>query len=282
MSFEFLAPSGRARRTRTSRACRTGAHGRCRACPCRRRRPRAGSRWRSPRSAAAARWRRGSRRGERCERHLRGPGQIQIVVREPVELLFGVGQHARADQRALAHEHRRDHGLEVLLEQLRQRVLDERELEQHDPTAQIGKARSRQGSAALHVDHRSGQLEVVTPGAAGLAHLPASTVSARGASCGGHVRQPEQQLVEIAADARLDFGQLASRARRAPPSAHAPRCFRRSPPALARAVLLGAQVLELHGQAAPAARRARARGRSHRRPHRRDARARCVWRRVRF
>ena len=44
----------RARRTRTSRPCRTGARGRCPGCPCRTSRPRGGSRARSPRSAAAA------------------------------------------------------------------------------------------------------------------------------------------------------------------------------------------------------------------------------------
>ena len=43
-----------ARRTRTSRPCRTGGPERFRGCPCRRRRPRGGSRSRSPRSAAAA------------------------------------------------------------------------------------------------------------------------------------------------------------------------------------------------------------------------------------
>ena len=45
----------RARRTRTSRPCRTGGRGRSRACPCRRRRPRGESRSRSRRSGAAAR-----------------------------------------------------------------------------------------------------------------------------------------------------------------------------------------------------------------------------------
>ena len=48
-------------RTRTSRPCRTGACGRCRACPGPRRRPRGGSTTRRRRSAAAASPRRGSR-----------------------------------------------------------------------------------------------------------------------------------------------------------------------------------------------------------------------------
>ena len=51
----------RARRTRTSRPCRTGARGTARACRARPRPPRAGSRARSRRSAAAAARRRGSR-----------------------------------------------------------------------------------------------------------------------------------------------------------------------------------------------------------------------------
>ena len=65
------SPTRRARRTRTSRPCRTGARGRSRACPCRPRRPRGGSRSRCRRSGSAARRRRGSRR--RAGRRARPP-----------------------------------------------------------------------------------------------------------------------------------------------------------------------------------------------------------------
>ena len=119
---------------------------------------------------------------ERGQRHLGGADQIQVVVGQPVDLLLGVGQHAGADQRALAHEHRRDHRLEALLDQLGQRVLDERELEQHQPAAQVGEARAGQSGAALHVDHRPGQLEVIAAGAPGLADLTQHRVG------GGRIR----------------------------------------------------------------------------------------------
>ena len=51
-AFELVPRVARHRSTRTSRPCRTGARGRCRACPCRTCRLRAGSTSSSPRNAA--------------------------------------------------------------------------------------------------------------------------------------------------------------------------------------------------------------------------------------
>ena len=98
-----------ARRTRTSRPCRTGARGRCRACRARPRPPRGGSTARSRRSAAAARS--PSRISPACSEASGTslvPAEVQRVVGQPVDLLLGVGQQAGAVQRLLAHEHRRD------------------------------------------------------------------------------------------------------------------------------------------------------------------------------
>ena len=56
---------------------------------------------------------------QRGERHLARAGQEQLVVGEPVDLLLGVGQQAGAEQRLLAHEHRRHDRLEALLAERR-------------------------------------------------------------------------------------------------------------------------------------------------------------------
>jgi len=188
---------------------------------------------------------------QRRQCHLGGADQVEVVVRQPVDLLLGVGQHAGADQRPLTHEHRRDYRLEPELDQLCQRVLDQSELEQHEPTAQVGKARARKRRTAFHVDHCPGELEVVASGATRLPDLAQHRVN-RGRRLKRSVGQPQQQLVELAAHRRLEVGQ------RAPARGQRRHRFtlirgRRAAPALARAVLLGAQLLELGRQAAPAA-----------------------------
>ncbi len=141
------------RRTRTSRPCRTGARGRCRGCPCRTSRPRGGSRARSRRSAAGAGRRRGSRpcgtrrAGPRRCRPGRGrpcPGGRRPAAawpRKPVPSMA-----LRADQRR--GQHRREAGLGGL----RDRRVDQRELQQRADAGEVVEARAGDLGAALDVD----------------------------------------------------------------------------------------------------------------------------------
>ena len=103
----------------------------------------------------------------RGQRHLGGADEVEVVVGQGVDLLLGVGQKAGAVQRLLADEHRRDHRLKALAAELLHGVAHERQLQQDQVAAQVGKARAREPRAALHVDARPGQLEMVA--AAGLA-----------------------------------------------------------------------------------------------------------------
>ncbi len=56
---------------------------------------------------------------QRGERDLGGADEVQLVLGQAIDLLLGVGQEAGAVQRALAHEHGRDHRFEALAAQLR-------------------------------------------------------------------------------------------------------------------------------------------------------------------
>ena len=58
-----------------------------------------------------------------------------------VDLLLGVRQEARAVERPLAHEHRRDHRLEAVVAELLQRPPHERELDAHELPEQVREAR---------------------------------------------------------------------------------------------------------------------------------------------
>jgi hypothetical protein len=51
---------------------------------------------------------------QRRERHLARAHEVEVVLRQPVDLLLGVGQEARAVQGLLADQHRRDHRLEAV------------------------------------------------------------------------------------------------------------------------------------------------------------------------
>ena len=143
----------RARRSRTSRPCRTGARGRCRACPCRRRPPRGESRSRSRRSAAAARRRRGSRRGAarpaRPRRCRPGRGRRRAGGRSAARCRAGNPVPYSACSRTSTGGMT---GSKPSPHELLDRVADERELEQDEIAAQVGKARARQPGGALHVD----------------------------------------------------------------------------------------------------------------------------------
>ena len=100
-------------------------------------------------------------RVQRRQRHLARPRQVQLVLGEPVELLLGVGEHAGAEQRLLAHEHGRDHRLEAVAEQHVHAPAHERQLEQHEVALQVGEARARHPRGRLHVDPLARQVEVV-------------------------------------------------------------------------------------------------------------------------
>ena len=78
-------------------------------------------------------------RVQRRERHLARPREVQRVVGEPVDLLLGVGQEARAEQRLLAHEHRRDDRLEAVAAEQLDRPAHERQLEQHEVARRYAK-----------------------------------------------------------------------------------------------------------------------------------------------
>ena len=187
---------------------------------------------------------------KRRQGDLGGADQVEVVLGQVVDLLLGVGQIAGADQRALAHEHGRDHRLEALPDELVHRVAHECQFDQHEVAAQNCEARAGQRRAMLHVDHRPRQCEVVKPLTPGDADLAQDRVGGRRVLC-RDVRQTQQQLVEVATNRRLQVGQLAPTGRQC---RHLLALIgrRRATPALAEAVLLGAQSLELGRQPAPA------------------------------
>ena len=110
----------RARRTRTSRPCRTGARGRCRACPCRRCRPRAGSTSRSRRSGAGSAS--ASRISPRCSAES-GTSLVPTRNSSPSSTSYtwlrSVGKKPGLFHRVLAHEHRRHDRREALARRAR-------------------------------------------------------------------------------------------------------------------------------------------------------------------
>ncbi len=187
---------------------------------------------------------------QRRQRDLRGADQVQVVVGQPVDLLLGVGQEAGSVQRALADQHRRDDRLEPLAPQLLERESDERELEHHQVAAQVREPRPGQPRPALHVDPVAGELEVVLAGGAGFPDLVQDRVLVGGV-LGGQVRQRREHAVALGAHRVLLVAQLpAARGERGELLALLGR--RRALAALARAVLLGAQLLELGRDRAPA------------------------------
>ena len=112
----------------------------------------------APRQLVAGQDRAGVERGQR---HLRGAGQVEVVLGDAVDLLLGVGQEACAEQRVLAYEHRRDHRHEALLLEQGEHPLHQRELEPHDRPLQVGEARAGHPGAGLHVHEVAEEVEVV-------------------------------------------------------------------------------------------------------------------------
>ena len=196
---------------------------------------------------------------ERRERHLGGPGEEQLVIGQPVELLLGVGQEAGPVQRALADEHRWDDGFEAVRSKLLDRPPDERELEEHEVAPEIGEARARELRPGIHVDHRPRELEVV----AGLevelwnaAHLAHQLIFGPGRRGGvGQVGERHERCLECLVHLR-ELALELLRARRH--LAHrldlalALGGVGRRADARVRRVLLAAQALELGQQRTPA------------------------------
>jgi hypothetical protein len=91
---------------------------------------------------------------QRRERHLAGAGQVEVVVGHAVDLLVGVGQHARPEQGLLPDEHRRHHRLKPLLAQPLERPANQRQLQQHQRPLDVREARPGHAGARLEV-HQS-------------------------------------------------------------------------------------------------------------------------------
>ncbi len=86
------------------------------------------------------------------ERHLRGAGEIEVVVGEPVDVRALGGEEAGADHRLLADEHGRDHGQEPVPGEMVERGAVEREREQGGVADQVAEAGTGEPSRALHVE----------------------------------------------------------------------------------------------------------------------------------
>ena len=109
------------------------------------------------------------------------PDEIEVVVGQAVDLLLGVGQEARAVERALAHEHRRDDRLEAVLARQRlERVAHERELEHHEVALEVGEARAGQTRAPV-------SMSIIGPASSRWSRpvRPASPTSRTTVSCRG-------------------------------------------------------------------------------------------------
>jgi hypothetical protein len=187
---------------------------------------------------------------ERRQGHLGGADQVQVVVGQAVDLLLGIRQEAGPVEGALAHEHGRHHGLESLAAEPLQRKPNQRELEHHEVPEQVGKPRPRQPRAPFHVDPVAGELEMVLAGGAGFPDLVEHRVLRRGV-LGGQIRQRGQLAVPFRVYRRLRIAQLATT------GGHRRELLallgrRRPLAALGGAVLLGAQLLELGRDRAPA------------------------------
>ena len=208
-----------------------------------------------PRSAAAAPAREDLAGVQRRQRDLRGADQVQLVLGNAVDLLLGVGKHAGAEERLLAHEHRRDHRREAPLLEQRQRPLHQRELEPHERALEVGEARARHARPRLHVQVVAEQLHVVAPGPARLADLADHLVRVGGARVWQvgqrhqHRGAPLLHRAQLLVQLLLALGEpahLGDRLRGVLTAAL------QLPDPLARLVLARAQVLQLRQQRSPA------------------------------
>ena len=150
---------------------------------------------------------------QRGQRHLGGAGQEQLVLGHAVDLLLGVGQHARAEQGLLAHQHRRHHRREPLLLEQLEHPLDERELEPHERPLQVDEARARHARALLEAEVLARAAPRGCARSARLALLAQHLVLGRRGRV-GRVRQRRQQRRRAAPRPRAAPPRAASRAPR--------------------------------------------------------------------
>src|SRR5690606_37439274 len=99
----------------------------------------------------------------RGERHLRGADEVEVVGGQPVDLLGVVAQEPGALHRLRLDQHRRDHRGEPVLDRLRQRELQQPELELRPDPGQVVEPRPGDLRAPRYVDRaeRLPQLQVV-------------------------------------------------------------------------------------------------------------------------
>ena len=98
-------------------------------------------------------------RVEARDRDLRRSGEVEAVGRELVDVRLVGRERARADQRLLAHEHRREHRDEPLRREPVEREAVEREREPRGVPDPVPEARAGHPRRALHVE--APDLEVV-------------------------------------------------------------------------------------------------------------------------
>ena len=146
---------------------------------------------------------------QRRERHLARADEEQLVLRERVDLLLGVGQEARAEERLLADEHRRDDRLEAVAAQQLEHPAHERELEEDEVAAQVREARAGQLRRLLHVDHRGRRARDGRAGRRASAACRAR--SSDGVRVGrrrvGQVRQSRERVLQLGLDPRQLLGE---------------------------------------------------------------------------
>src|ERR687892_713075 len=145
--------------------------------------------------------------------HLRGPGQVEVVALDTVDVGLVRGEEPRPVHGRLAHEDGREHRREPLLHQPLQREAVEGELHERGVADPVGEARARDPGAPLHVD--PAEREMVERLEGELAPL-AAAADLDGIVVGEAVRRarvrwighPREELVE----AGLRLGELALQA----------------------------------------------------------------------
>ena len=192
--------------------------------------------------------------------------QLGIGVRDRVDLLARLGEEAAADERLLAHEHRRHDRREALADELVERVLHRRDVQPHDVAEQVGEARARDARAALDVDHAarrgrggraarsrtpaSGRLDIVVQLRVLLEHAVGGATGAGGSGASSIA------VSKAASTSRSCSSSAASRSRSSAAAAISAAASRPGALGLAdrlrRRVALGAQLVDLRLQRAPA------------------------------
>ena len=193
---------------------------------------------------------------ERGERHLGRARQVEVVLGQRVDLLLGVGEEAGAVERLLAHEHRRDHRLEPLPAEharapsARARARASRAGPSGRRSASRPRARPppcRRGRRAA----RGGRGPSSPPRRPRAAPRPPRAPTGRAGSAALRARAWSCSSTRV--DLALKLLHLAPR-RRASPRSRPTRPRRSASPrrSVVGRVLLGAQLLELGQQLAPA------------------------------